>query len=110
MANYKNIIIGEGKAGINYSANFTIQNELDGAVRDLPNVLALPGNQSVFGKTQQALLLTSRPKFKHIIGLDYTINKSSFNLNNTIFGPTKFKNADLYDKNLTVEFLTKMVT
>ena len=110
VASYKNIVLGEGKIGLNYSANYTLQNELDGAVRDLPNVLALPGNQSVFGRTSQALLLTSRPKFKHIIGADYSIKKWSFAVNNTIFGPSRFKNADLYSKSLTVEFLTKVVT
>lgn len=110
VANYKGIAIGSGKLAINYSANFTFQNELDGPVRNIASVEALPGNQTVFGKTQEALLLTSRPEFKHIIGMDYTGGKWGFSLNNTVFGPSKFKNADLYDKALTVEFLTKMVT
>ncbi len=110
VANYKGIEIGEGKLALNYSGNYTLENKLDGAVRDLPSVLALSGNQSVFGRTQEALLLTSRPKFKHIIGLDYTLSKWGFSLNNTIFGPAKFKNNDLASKELTVSFLTKMVT
>ncbi|MBP6180439.1 TonB-dependent receptor [Flavobacterium sp.] len=108
VANYRNIGLGAGKLTINVSGNYTIQNELDGSVRNITSVAAV--NQSVFGATQEALLLTSRPKFKYIWGGDYQINKFSFSLNNTVFGPAKFKNADLYDKALTVEFLTKMVT
>jgi iron complex outermembrane receptor protein len=119
--NYKNIMLGSGKMGINYSANFTLQNELDGEVRNLPSVVALPGNQSVFGETQQALLLTSRPKTKHILGIDYSVSKWGFSLNNTLFGKAEFMNADVYTdpdplsatfgkKGLTVEFQPKLVT
>jgi iron complex outermembrane receptor protein len=108
VANYRNIGLGAGKLTINVSGNYTIQNELDGPVRNIASVAAV--NQSVFGATQEALLLTSRPKFKYILGGDYEINKFTFSLNNTVFGPSKFKNADLYDKALTVEFQTKMVT
>jgi iron complex outermembrane receptor protein len=108
VANYRNIELGPGKLAINLSGNYTIENALDGAVRNIASVEAV--GQSVFGKTSEALLLTSRPEFKVIVGADYEISKFSFSLNNTVFGPAKFKNADLYDKNLTVEFLTKMVT
>ncbi len=121
VMNYKNIMLGSGKMGINYSANFTLQNELDGEVRNLPSVVALPGNQSVFGETQQALLLTSRPKTKHILGIDYSVSKWGFSLNNTLFGKAEFMNADVYTdpdplsatfgkKGLTVEFQPKLVT
>ena len=108
VANYRNIGLGTGKLAINLSGNYTIENALDGDVRNIASVEAV--DQSVFGKTSEALLLTSRPEFKVIIGADYEISKFTFSLNNTVFGPAKFKNADLYDKNLTVEFLTKMVT
>ncbi|TBR19432.1 MAG: TonB-dependent receptor [Chitinophagaceae bacterium] len=110
VANYRDIKFGAGKLAVNYSANFTLKNELDGAVRNIASVAAL--GQSVFGKTQEALLLSSRPKFKHIVGLDYsTSGKWGFSVNNTVFGPATFRNADLYDnKNLAVEFLTKVVT
>ncbi|MBW4360098.1 TonB-dependent receptor [Flavobacterium taihuense] len=108
VANYRNIGLGTGKLAINLSGNYTIENALDGDVRNIASVEAV--DQSVFGKTSEALLLTSRPEFKVILGADYEIDKFTFSLNNTVFGPAKFKNADLYDKNLTVEFLTKMVT
>ncbi len=119
VMNYKNIMLGSGKMAVNYSANFTLQNELDGPVRNLPSVSAV--GQSVFGETQEALLLTSRPKTKHILGIDYSINKWGFAVNNTLFGKSEFKNADVYSdpdpmsatygkKGLTVEFQPKVVT
>ncbi|TRX37324.1 TonB-dependent receptor [Flavobacterium sp. ZT3R18] len=108
VANYRNIELGPGKLAINLSGNYTIENALDGDVRNIASVEAV--GQSVFGKTSEALLLTSRPEFKVILGADFEISKFTFSLNNTVFGPAKFKNADLYDKNLTVEFLTKIVT
>ena len=108
VANYRGIELGTGKLTVNLSGNYTLENKLDGPVRNIASVQAV--GQSVFGATQEALLLTSRPKFKAIIGGDYEVGKFSFSLNNTVFGPAKFKNADLYDKALTVEFLTKMVS
>ena len=91
VANYKGITIGSGNLGVNYSANFTFENKLIGSVRNLPSVMALPGNQTVFGKTSEALLLTSRPEFKHIIGLDYNLGKWAFSLNNTVFWTYKIQ-------------------
>jgi iron complex outermembrane recepter protein len=108
VANYRNIEIGSSKLGINLSGNYTIENALDGPVRNIASVQAV--NQTVFGATSEALLLTSRPKFKIIAGADLELNKFAFSLNNTVFGPAKFKNADLYDKALTVEFKTKVVS
>ena len=112
VANYKNIDLGTGKLGFNFSGNYTISNERQGAVNNPASVDALNGplaGQSVLNATQEALLFTSRPKFKYILGGDYEIGKFGFSLNNTIFGPTKFKNAGMSD-DLRIEFLTKAVT
>jgi iron complex outermembrane receptor protein len=112
VANYKNIMIGQGKLGVNFSGNYTFTNERDGAVKDPESVKNLTGvlaGQTVIDATQEALLFTSRPKFKYILGGDYEIGKFGFSLNNTVFGPTKFKNAGMSD-DLRVEFLTKVVT
>ncbi len=54
-------------------------------------------------------MFTSRPKYKSIIGFDYDISDFNFSVNNTVFGPTKFRNADL-DQNLAVVFKTKTLT
>jgi len=39
-------------------------------------------------------LTESRPKYKAVLGADYHIQKLSINLNNTLFGPTKFQDLD----------------
>jgi iron complex outermembrane receptor protein len=107
VTGYRNITIGEGKMALNLSGNYTIQNEREGAVKNPASVNAV--GQSVIDATQEALLFTSRPKFKFIGGADYEIGKWGLSLNNTLFGPTKFKNAGM-SNDLRVEFLTKVVT
>jgi iron complex outermembrane receptor protein len=54
-------------------------------------------------------MFTSRPKFKTLIGLDWDYQKLGLSLNNTVFGPTYFRNAGM-DENLEVAFKTKTVT
>lgn len=112
VAGYKNIPLSSGKLGFNLSGNYTFTNRTAGIVKNPDSVNALTGvlaGQSVFNDTQRALLFTSRPKFKYIIGADYEIGKFGFSLNNTVFGPTIFKNNGL-DENLRIEFLTKVVS
>ncbi|RTZ01888.1 TonB-dependent receptor [Flavobacterium sp. RSP49] len=112
VASYRNILLGTGKLALNFSGNYTFENERDGAVKDPQSVKNLSGplaNQTIIDATQEALLFTSRPKFKYIFGGDYEIGKFGFSLNNTVFGPTKFKNAGMSD-DLRIEFLTKVVT
>jgi iron complex outermembrane recepter protein len=143
VTGYKNLVIGEGKLGINFSANYTMRNERDGVVKDPQSVKNLGTTaapligqdpslkgQTVIDETQEALLFTSRPKFKAIVGFDYEVGKFGFTLSNTTFGPTKFFNAGLQNlegilsstdplnitvnkdgkSDLGIEFLTKQVT
>jgi len=105
--NHRNMKLGGGSLAFNLSGNYSLQNERDGAVNN-PAAIA-KANQSVLDITQEALMFTSRPKFKTIVGFDYDISDFNFSLNNTVFGPTKFRNADL-DQNLEVAFKTKTVT
>ncbi|MBI3711943.1 MAG: TonB-dependent receptor [Burkholderiales bacterium] len=105
--NHRNMKLGDGKLAFNLSGNYSLQNERSGGVNN-PAAIAKAG-QSVLDITQEALMFTSRPKFKSIIGFDYDIGDYNMSLNNTVFGPTKFRNADL-DQNLEVVFKTKMVT
>ncbi len=125
VANYKNLVIGTGKLGFSLSGNYTLENERDGDVKN-PAIVQQAG-QSVVNETQESLFFTSRPEFKVILGANYDIGKFSFSLNNTVFGPTKFRNIGLQDveqfldvapvaadldgkSDLSVEFLTKVVT
>lgn len=104
---YGGIKLGEGILGFNLSGNYTIQNERDGAVKDIP--LVANSGQSVVNETQEALFFTSRPVTKWILGANYDINKFGFSLNNTYFGKTTFQQQGL-DNNLFTEFTPKIVT
>ncbi len=113
VAEYKNLKVGKGKLGFNLSGNYTTTNKIDGAVNNPASVNALTGSlagQTVFNATQDALMFTSRPKFKYILGVNYEIGDWGFSLNNTVFGPTKFKQADFSDPGLYTEFKTASVT
>jgi iron complex outermembrane recepter protein len=122
VASYSNILLGNGKLALNLSGNYTIANRIAGEIRNPNGVKSLTGalaNQSVFNSTQNALMFTSRPIFKYILGGDYSIGKFVFSLNNTIFGPTKFNNADyssvdtaadIRTNDLRTVFITKTVT
>ena len=116
VANYKNITLGAGSLGFTMAANYTLQNERIGEVKN-PKVIIDANNsdkntendQTLVGPTQEALMFTSRPKFKVVFGIDYDIKKFSFILGNTVFGPTTFRQTGL-DKNLECVFKTKVVT
>jgi len=133
VASYRNISAGSGKLGFNLAGNFVIFNKLSGAKgtseyedadgRDsmYVNYVSQPNGDvinpkiiedaggSVFDFTQEALLLTSRPKYKAILGIDYSIGKFNFALNNTLFGPTTFRQAGL-NQNLKTAFKPAVVT
>ncbi|MTW05799.1 TonB-dependent receptor [Duganella ginsengisoli] len=103
----KNIPALGGKMTLNLSGNYSLKNERDGAVNN-PSPIA-SAKQSVLDATQEALMFTSRPKFKTIIGADLDYQNMNFSLNNTVFGPTRFRNAGM-DTNLEVKFKTRAVT
>ena len=103
----RNLNLGGGKLAVNFSGNYTLDNERDGPVHNIAIVAA--AGQSVLDPTQEALLFSSRPKHKNILGLDLDYNKVNFSLNNTVFGPTTFRQAGL-DDNLETRFKTRAVT
>ncbi len=105
--NQRNIKLGDAKLALNLSGNYVITNERDGAINNPASLTE--SHKEVFDHTQEALMFTSRPKFKTILGIDLDYKDFNFSLNNTVFGPTKFRNADI-DKNLMVVFKTKTLT
>ncbi|WP_338409087.1 TonB-dependent receptor [uncultured Flavobacterium sp.] len=107
VANYKDLKVGTGELGFSLAGNYTIQNERDGAVKN-PAIVAAAG-QSVVNATQEALFFTSRPVTKWILGTTYDIGKFGFNLNNTYFGKTTFKQQGM-SPDLRTEFIPKIVT
>jgi iron complex outermembrane receptor protein len=107
VGSYGGLGLGKGTMRFNFAANFQTKNEREGSIRN-PEFADNTG-QEVIDDTQEALLFTSRPKFKAILGADYTIGKFNFALNGTVFGPTEFRNAGM-SSDLKVEFKTKLVT
>ena len=103
----RNIALGKGSLDLNLSGNYTFVNERNGAVKN-PELVANSG-QSVVNQTQEALFFTSRPKTKWILGGSYDIGKFNFNLNNTYFGKTTFRQQGL-STDLRTEFIPKIVT
>lgn len=103
----KNMTIGSGSLDLNLSGNYTIQNEREGDVKDI--TLVADSGQSVVNATQEALFFTSRPETKWILGANYDIGKFGFNLNNTYFGKTTFKQQGM-STDLRTEFTPKIVT
>ena len=108
--NQRNIKLGDVKFGFNLSGNYTIENERDGAVKN-PAGIANAG-KSVLDPTQEALIFTSRPKFKTILGIDADFGQIQCDFEqHRIWSKTKFHNADLSDtQNLEVVFKTKTLT
>jgi iron complex outermembrane receptor protein len=108
VAAYKNIRIGnEGKAALHLAGNYTLANRLLGVVAT-PKMIAAAG-QAIFDYRQESLLLSSRPKYKAILGGDYTLNKWIVGVNNTLFGPAVFRSEGL-DENIKLVFRSKMLT
>ena len=103
----KNLNLAGGKAAVNFSSNYALKNERDGLVKNTPEVAAL--GQTVIDDAQESLMLTSRPKHKSIIGLDLDYSKVNFSLNNTVFGPTTFRQFGI-SSDLETRFETKVVT
>jgi len=92
VAHYKNLPIGEGKLGVNLAGNFVLANDILGAPND-PAAIKSAG-ATILNTQVKSLLTEGRPKYKAILGLDYSLNKFNVVLNNTLFGPTKFQDLD----------------
>ncbi len=103
----RNMLLGSGKLNINLAGNFALENALDGDVLN-PDILS-GTDKTIFDATQEALLLSSRPEYKAILGFDYNIGRWAFSLNNTLFGPTTFRQAGL-SSDLKTVFQPKVVT
>ncbi len=111
VGNYRNIGLGSGKLGINLAANYTIDNSIKGKP-NTPKAVADAGSD-ILNAQIRSLLTESRPKYKAVLGFDYNISKLSLNLNNTLFGPTKFQDLDnggAIMNNIKQVFTTAVVT
>lgn len=133
VLSYRNVHAGSGKLGFNLAANYVLYNKLsgaksvsdyedgDGKASNYQNYTSVPNGdvinptlianagKSVLDFTQEALLLSSRPQYKAILGIDYAVGKVNIALNNTLFGPTTFRQAGL-NQNLKTVFQPAVVT
>jgi len=105
VASYRNIGLGSFMLGLNLAGNYTINNELVGGYQAVNDNVGLP----IYSQTSESLLTSSRPKYKFILGADLTKGKLAININNTLFGPTTFNNADL-SSDLKLQFIPKVLT
>ena len=89
---YRNIALGSGKLHVNLAGNVSLKNEIVGTPNEPAAIKA--DNSSILNAQIKSLLTEGRPQYKTILGFDYIIGKAVFNLNNTLFGPTKFRDID----------------
>jgi iron complex outermembrane recepter protein len=92
VANYRNIALGDGKMAVNLAANFVLGNKIDGDPTT-PKPISDAGS-GILNAQIKSLLTESRPAYKAILGVDYTMGAWNFNLNNTLFGKTGFRDLD----------------
>ncbi|MFM2267549.1 MAG: hypothetical protein RL757_990 [Bacteroidota bacterium] len=93
IVSYRNIAIGEkGKLAFNLAGNVILKNEIVGKPAE-PAAVSAAGSSILNGQIR-SLLTESRPKYKAIFGIDVSLDKWNFNLNNTLFGPTAFRDFD----------------
>ncbi len=92
VAHYKGIDLGTGKLAINLASNYTLSNEIIGAPND-PKAIKDAG-ATILNAQVRSILTEGRPKYKAILGFDYSLRKFNVVLNNTLFGPTKFQDID----------------
>jgi len=111
VSSISNIEIGAGKLDLNLSGNYTIDNKRtqDVPMIDVKNddgsVTAFP----VLDRSNLALMFTSRPETKWILGANYEMDKVGFAINNTYFGKTTFKQKFM-SSDLRTEFTPKIIT
>jgi iron complex outermembrane receptor protein len=106
VSGISNIEIGSGKLDLNLSGNYTIENK---ATEDIPTINVEGTEYDVLDRSNLALMFTSRPKTKWILGASYEIDKVGLSLNNTYFGKTTFKQKFM-SSDLRTEFTPKIIT
>jgi iron complex outermembrane receptor protein len=106
VSGISNIEIGSGKLDLNLSGNYTIENK---ATEDIPTINVEGTEYDVLDRSNLALMFTSRPETKWILGANYEINKVGFAVNNTYFGKTTFKQKFM-SSDLRTEFTPKIIT
>jgi iron complex outermembrane receptor protein len=85
------IDLGSGRFGASLAANYN-ETKIEGNIAT-PPILEENG-YDIFNRKEQSRITTSRPQTKVILGLDYSIKKWDFVLNNTYFGQVTWQHSD----------------
>ena len=107
----RNLGLGMGKLGINFAGNIVLNNKIVGTPNE-PAAIKSAGS-SILNEQVKSLLTEGRPNYKVILGFDYNLNKWNFNLYNTLFGKTAFRDLDNGGSdmlNIKAEFKPAVVT
>ena len=106
VASYKGISLGNGSLGFNFAGNYN-HSKIDSETSDIQNIrdqvkkntatTANPNGLDIvpFNRMEEAILTTSRPKYKAVFGFDYSIGKFTLAMNNTLFGTAYWNNGGL---------------
>lgn len=104
-------MLGSGKLGLTLSGNISLDNEILGTPNE-PAAIKSAG-ASILNEQVKSLMTEGRPNYKAILGLDYSLGKWNFNLYNTLFGKTAFRDLDNGGSdmlNIKAEFKPAVVT
>lgn len=111
VANYRGLHLAGGKLAVNLAGNVTLQNKIVGTPNDPAPIKA--GGSTILNAQIRSLLTESRPRYKSILGFDFSKGKLQASLNNTLFGPTAFQDLDnggSVMNNIKQEFKPAVVT
>ncbi len=85
------IDLGNGRFGASLAANYN-ETTIEGEIAT-PTILEENG-YDIFNRKEQSRITTSRPQTKVILGMDYSLGKWDFVLNNTYFGEVTWQHSD----------------
>ncbi len=85
------IDLGNGRFGASLAANYN-ETKIEGEIAT-PTILEENG-YDIFNRKEQARITTSRPQTKVILGMDYSLGKWDFVLNNTYFGEVTWQHSN----------------
>jgi len=91
VATLNKVDLGNGRFGASFAFNYN-ETTIEGTI-NTPTILEENG-YDIFNRKEQSRITTSRPQTKAILGLDYSIAKWNFVLNNTYFGEVTWQHSN----------------
>jgi iron complex outermembrane receptor protein len=106
VLNYDRVPLGNGLFSASLAANFN-KTEIDAI--STPADLAA-NDYNIFERIEKGLITSARPKSKVILGLNYDGDKTSYGLNNTMFGKVTITspNGEEFDQELSSKISTDL--